>query len=274
MNFSLKVKNEILTRNNNRIQNLELIKGFIFSNAIKENGYYKLSIRGKEVRKLFINCLKKEHIEYKLNSIYIMIKFEDINLEKTIEQPPFFFAGVFAGGGSVNKLNTPSYHLELTSHYLEYIDLIQEKLNKYSFGFVQIKHQNKYVIYIKKHEKISDFLKAILTFNSLFNFEESIIKRDFENNVNRINNIDLSNIKKIINSNSKIINNFQFIKENNMLDKLKPKEIVFFELLSENSSESLVNLVGILNEKHNIQITKSGLYHWIKKLDKIANKIK
>ena len=56
----------------------------------------------------------------------------------------------------------------------------------------------KYLLYLKKADDISNFLKVLDASNAVLQFENHRIQRDFRNSINRFNNIDISNQKKIL----------------------------------------------------------------------------
>lgn len=270
--FSQKVKDEIINRKKNKQEATEFIRGLIFTNALIQNDEIELFLRDPKVFKNVVDLLKKYEIKYALNNLTIIIKQDDFNIDEQFDNPSLFFAGTFIGGGSINDIDKSSYHLQISSNYEKFIDIIKNKLNEYDFNFVKIKHKNKYLIYIKKMEKIQDFLKAILATESLFYFMDQIISRDFNNNINRINNIDMSNMKKIANANIKEQNNINYLKEHKLEKYFNINELNFYDLLLENVSESLNNLCIIYNQKYNANYTKSGVYHWLSKLKKIISK--
>ena len=270
--FSQKVKDEIINRKKNKQEATEFIWGLIFANALIQNDEIKLFLRDPKVFKNIVDLLKKYEIKYALNNLTIIIKQDDFNIDEQFDNPSLFFAGTFIGGGSINDIDKSSYHLQISSNYEKFIDIIKNKLNEYDFNFVKIEHKNKYLIYIKKMEKIQDFLKAILATESLFYFMDQIISRDFNNNINRINNIDMSNMKKIANANIKEQNNINYLKERKLEKYFNINELNFYDLLLENVSESLNNLCIIYNQKYNTNYTKSGVYHWLNKLKKIISK--
>ena len=58
----------------------------------------------------------------------------------------------------------------------------------------------KYVLYIKKSSFISDILKFMSAQNSMIKYEDKRISQDFSNQLHRLNNLDISNLKKTVNA--------------------------------------------------------------------------
>ncbi|WP_027120595.1 DNA-binding protein WhiA [Mycoplasmopsis lipofaciens] len=274
MNFSQQIKREIIERKKNKNETMEFLRGFIFAKGYLLKNNIKLIIKDNLIFDTIIKYLAFNEIEYIQNRTCILyIQKNDINLKEQFSNPSMFFAGFFVGSGSISSLNKSSYHLEISSNYEHFIDIFINKLNEYHFGFNKLKHKNKYVAYIKKHEKIADFLKAIIAIDSLFIFEDKSIQRDFDNSLNRINNIDIANIKKVTNAYNKHIKNIEYIYQNNLLNAFNESQITFFKIMQTSEPETLDQYVEILKQ-NNINITKSGLNHWLMKLNKIVLKDK
>ncbi|UWV77110.1 DNA-binding protein WhiA [Mycoplasmopsis cynos] len=224
------------------------------------------------MQKLNLNFISDQKWKYK---ILIPKKTFDFN-EKIVDNEylTFFFAGVFLGSGSISNKESTSYHLEISSLSQEKSYLIQKKLNSYEFSFHIIKKQQRYVLYIKKIDELLDFLSAIGAKKSWFELQNLKIVRDKENVLNRINNIDFSNLQKIANSSIKHIDNINYIFENNLMDYFNDDQLMFFRLKIENPWLSLNDLVRMQIQQSNTVVSKSGANHWLRKLDKIVKEHK
>ncbi|BAP01092.1 hypothetical protein MCAL160_0570 [Mycoplasmopsis californica HAZ160_1] len=269
-NFTQKIKQELLAKKKTRQEISDFLRGFIFAGG-NIGEYILLKITASEVQNYILDLLASVKINFDFDGNLIKIRNRLVDLKEIIFSPWAFFAGVFVASGSISNLDKSSYHLQISSRYEKYIDLFQSKLNEYDFGFQKIKHQNRYLIYIKKHEKISDFLKAITAIDSMFLFEDSRIQRDFDNSMNRINNVDVANIKKVVESNQKHIKNIEIMIANNLQHHFNPNQIAFYNLMHSNPEESLNSYANILSQS-GIEISKSGLNHWLIKLAKIVKK--
>ncbi|WP_029608733.1 DNA-binding protein WhiA [Mycoplasma simbae] len=269
VNFSQQIKNEIFLKKKNKQEINEFIRGFVFSSATIDKDI-EIKINSDVTFAHFIELLQSCVSEFSIKNKAIIMPLSAIDLELKIHLPSAFFAGVFSASGSISNLDQSSYHLQISSNYTEFIELFQQKLNEYYFGFQSIQHKGKHLIYLKRHEKISDFLKAIGAIESMFAFEDSRIQRDFDNSLNRINNVDVANIKKIVNSNQKHIKNINFIFEHNLAHLFNDKQLKLFDLMLKSPEESLNTYSEKLAEEQ-IFISKSGLNHWLIKLGKVVN---
>ncbi|MHA3786216.1 DNA-binding protein WhiA [Mycoplasma sp. VS30B] len=274
--FSFEVKKEVINSISKKQEIISFINGFIFcSGELDKNNNYVLSIKNeylidklvRKLEKINMPFEKSKHTKTKIVIINNPMVHPDLEYKDYLT---YFFAGVFCGGGSISGKNSTSYHLEISSHNRVNLELIQTKLNEYEFNFNFLERGNKYIIYNKNKDKLIDFLAAINAKNSWYDLQNLIIKRDFENVTNRINNIDLSNINKIAQSTIKHIDNINYIFEHNLEDQFDENQLVAFRIKAENKWISLTELSYLLEHQHNIYISKSGLNHWFRKLNNIV----
>lgn len=185
-----------------------------------------------------------------------------------------YVAGAFMSGGSINSLDKKGYHLEIRSYHIEYLRNLQKILEEFKIPVVLFKRTKEYILYIKKSDHISDFLKLICTFDCFSEFEDLRIQRDFNIQVVRLNNLDLSNMKKTINAGSKqvkqiieIMNTPEFLKQ-----PLKFKQ--FCDIRIKKQAVSLSEIAIIMKQKFNVSITRTGLNHYVRKINSLAKNIK
>ncbi|MFV8472600.1 DNA-binding protein WhiA [Mycoplasma sp. B6400] len=278
--FSFEVKKEVINSISKKPEIVSFINGLVFcSGELDKNNNYVLSIKNEYLMDKVIRKLDKIHMPYQKQANW---KSKLVILANTMISPDldykdyltYFFAGVFCGGGSISGKNSTSYHLEIASHNQAHLQQIQAKLNEYEFNFNFLARGNKFIIYNKNKEKLIDFLAAINAKNSWYDLQNLIIKRDFENVTNRINNIDLSNINKIAQSTIRHIENINYIFEHNLEQSFDENQLVAFRIKSENKWISLAELSYLLQQQHNIYISKSGLNHWFRKLDMVVKQDK
>ncbi|WP_416755621.1 DNA-binding protein WhiA [Mycoplasma sp. VS42A] len=278
--FSFEVKKEVINSISKKPEIVSFINGLVFcSGELDKNNNYVLSIKNEYLMDKVIRKLDKIHMPYQKQANW---KSKLVILANTMISPDldykdyltYFFAGVFCGGGSISGKNSTSYHLEIASHNQTHLQQIQAKLNEYEFNFNFLARGNKFIIYNKNKEKLIDFLAAINAKNSWYDLQNLIIKRDFENVTNRINNIDLSNINKIAQSTIRHIENINYIFEHNLEQSFDENQLVAFRIKSENKWISLAELSYLLQQQHNIYISKSGLNHWFRKLDMVVKQDK
>lgn len=185
-----------------------------------------------------------------------------------------YLRGVFLITGSINDPKTSRYHLEFILDDISYAKYISYLLNKFNLNSKVIKRDNKYTVYVKEAEKISDFLRIIGTTNALFYYEDIRIYRDHKNMTNRLNNCEQANVDKIVMSSNEQIKNIEKLKKSDAFEFLDDKLKVVAEYRLKYPDISLQELSEIITLETGNTITKSGLYHRLNKIKEISNKIK
>ncbi len=298
MSFTAEVKNEII---NNELSDVALISRLssIISNSVIEENVRILTENANIARYIFdkfkdifkINAKVVVRSGYNYNKKYIYIlEFDDKVLLDRLgigknkipenfiidddEMKKAYISGAFLMSGSINDPKKSQYHLELLFDNKEYALFFMNLLNSYYLNSKYLKRDNKYMVYIKESEKISDFLRIINTSNALFYYEDYRIYRDHKNMANRLNNCEQANVDKMIQAATNQINEIKLIRDNGCFELLddKLKEVcVYRERYPESSLQELSEIISL---ETNNYITKSGLNHRLKKISEFANKIK
>ncbi|NLM72722.1 MAG: DNA-binding protein WhiA [Clostridiaceae bacterium] len=176
-----------------------------------------------------------------------------------------YIRGCFLATGSISDPDK-SYHLEITfaNHMLteEFIDFLKD----FDIQARQIMRKGYYLAYLKEGQEIVDFLNVVGAHSSLMDLENIRILKDMRNQVNRIVNCETANLEKTVKAAYRQVENIKYINDHLGLDKL-PKslhDIAFLRL--ENPDISLTELGRLLTPP----LSKSGVNHRLRKLDKIA----
>lgn len=185
-----------------------------------------------------------------------------------------YLRGVFLAVGSINDPKTSRYHLEFVTNEKEYANFISDLLNYYDLKSKVLKRENKYMVYIKEAEKISDFLRLIGAMNAVLYYEEIRIYRDQKNNTNRLNNCEQANVDKIVETANAQIKDISALEEAGLLDVLddKLKNVCLYR--KKYPEVSLQELSEIITLETGNKITKSGVHHRLKKIKDMAEKLK
>lgn len=269
--FSFEIKKEISNQVKKKKEITTFINGVIYSNSILKNNFYILNFKNKQALDIILKLLSKAQIKYEFENNLIKISTKDLelNFDSYYENYlTFFFSGIFFGSGSLN-LSVGSFHLEFSSRYYEILMQIQKKLNEYDFNFKLLKRNQKYTLYIKKQEQILDFLAAINAKEAWSLVQQQKIDKDMNNASNRINNLDFKNEKKVTKASSELIKKINFILNEKLNYFFNEKEMLFLQEKLQNKNASLARMCEIMQEKHNLEITKSGLNHYVRKVNKI-----
>ena len=184
-----------------------------------------------------------------------------------------YLRGMFLGCGSINDPKKSRYHLEFLLNNITIANELNKLLNKKNLGSKVLKRENRYMVYIKGSEKISDFLRIISASNALLYYEDIRIYRDHKNMTNRLNNCEQANVDKMIESAQKDIKIIEKLKEKDMFDLLDEKDRLIADYRLKYPESSLQELSEIISLETPAKLTKSGIYHRLRKIKELGKKI-
>lgn len=296
MSFTSQIKTEISKQKYSKIEKISLLSAIVRNEQSKD---LRISNENIDVANLVFNLFQeiykiipkitvRKGYNYNKNYIYIVEinkKTDQIIQDLSINNIPenfiiaddnlirSYIKGLFLAKGSINDPKTSRYHLEILVDNQEYADFISNLLNKYNLNSKILKRENKYMIYIKESEKISDFLRLIGATKALLYYEDIRIYRDHINMTNRLNNCEQANVDRIILTASEQIKDIELIKKYG-LDLLSEKEQEVAEYRLKYKEASLQELSEIITIETGNAITKPGLHHRFNKIKKLAQKIR
>ena len=217
-----------------------------------------------EITKNINNILETLGIENNITSKYI---YDD---EETLRA---YIRGIFLGCGSINDPKKSRYHLEFLVPTKEKANQINKLQNKYNLGSKILQRESRYMVYIKGSEKISDFLRLISASNALLYYEDIRIYRDHKNMTNRLNNCEQANVEKMIQSAQNEVKIIEKLKEKDMFDLLDEKDKLIATYRLKYPESSLQELSEIISIETSTKLTKSGIYHRLRKIKELGQKI-
>ncbi len=180
-----------------------------------------------------------------------------------------YLRGIFLAGGSVNKPRA-EYHLELRCEHKTHAEDIMEIMKDFELDPHLTEHKKKQVIYLKKYDDIATMLNLMGAYNSLLELENAQVFKEIKNNVNRRVNFETANLDKTVKAAMEQIDDIELIEEEKGLDNLTASLREIAELRQENPYASLKELGEMLEPK----LSKSGVYNRIRRIKKIAEKIR
>ena len=305
MSFSTNIKNEISKLDNTLMESISELSAYININAeINKNSLSIMTENLSIARKIYKIFKDIYHVDVDIStnqsnvnkkSYYTVISVKDKidfilkdlsiidesgkrifvpndYLIDTIEEKKAYLRGCFLACGSINDPKTSRYHMELLVDNKNLSIFINNLLNEFNLNSKILKRDKKYMIYIKETEKISDFIKLLNAYNSLFYYEDIRIYRDHKNMTNRLNNCEQANIDKIVMASKNQLDMIEKLKNKRNIDLLdeKLKEVILYrEKYPESSLEELANIISIETGK---KITKSGINHRFRKIKEIIEK--
>ena len=182
--------------------------------------------------------------------------------------------GLFLVQGSINDPATSNYHLEIILDDKEDYKLLNDILLEVGIDSKLQVRKKGYILYIKKSEMIGDFLKFIGANNSLFYFENQRIMRDYNNSVNRIINCDISNEERVIRTSKEQLANIEYLSKTKGIVNLPDRIVNAIVLRTTYPDYSLGELSDESQALVGKYISKSGLSHCFKDIEKMVNDLK
>ena len=224
-----------------------------FSKLLTNSGTddFYIEIQGN---KFCITTKKKLQVEYEA---------------KSEEELKAIVRGSFMGSGSVTNPKS-KYHLEIVFQNEKNAKRIKEILTKFNINCKILKREKNYIIYIKDGGDIANFLAFIGANKAVLNFEDTRVLRDVRNKVNRLVNCETANLKKVIKTSVKQIEDIKLIKKKNRFNNLSEKEKELANLRLENPEATLSELGKMLKKP----IGKSGVNHRMKVISDLAEELR
>ena len=301
--FSMKVKSEIIKLDSGKSEKISLLSSYIRNNAIITEDSILINTENIDISKYIFNLINelysvlpiitvRKSFNFKKGMSYLLkinnkknLILKDLSLVNNDgyfiniprryiyeddEDKKSYIRGLFLATGSINDPKTARYHLEFLIDDYDYSLFVCELLDDYGLNSKLIERNNGFMVYIKEAEKISDFLKILKAFNSVFYYEDIKAYREHKNMVNRLNNCEQANVEKTINSALSQVNDIELIEKTIGLDALDEKLKIVAIYRMKYKEVSLSELSKIISIENSINLTKSGLNHRMRKIREIA----
>ena len=180
-----------------------------------------------------------------------------------------YLRGAFLGGGSVNSPEG-TYHLEIVTNNQRHARDLARLMKKFNLSAKVSYRKNWYVVYLKESEQIVSCLNIMGAHTALLNFENIRVYKDVRNNVNRLVNCETANLNKTVDASVRQIESINIIARVMGLEKLSPTLREAAAVRLQNPDASLKELGELMHPP----VGKSGVNHRLRKLEKIADKIR
>ena len=195
------------------------------------------------------------------------IRERSSNLNKNFSKDSYL-RGAFLVNGFVNDPEK-MYHLEISTNNEGEANFIHTLFNYYDLNSRVSFWKKKWVVYLKRGDSIFEFLRLIGLQNALLYFQDIRARKDLLNTVNRLVNCETANLDKIVLSAAKQLHDIDVIEKKIGLQHISPKLSLVAEARKNLPYASLQELV----EEVDFKITKSGIYHRLKKISQIAESL-
>ncbi len=210
-----------------------------------------------------------DELKYIKGASVFMINYAPTDLIKTSNEKKAYIRGAFMGSGSITDPKK-GYHLEFVSENESNAYFLRDTINEFGLKSKVIMRKEKYIIYIKDSEQISDFLSLIGAYNSVLNYENVRVIKEMRNNVNRIVNCETANLNKTVKSSYDQVEDIKLIEREIGIENLDEDLKAITKIRLENRSMSLNDIANSLEPK----LSKSTVNYRFKKLRRIANKLR
>lgn len=307
MSFSLRVKEEIIKKDESKMEKISILSAFLRNNAVVEetkiiiesdnlsvcdyifNLIYELyGVRAKIIVRKKYNFKEVYayilEITYKKDDILKDLSIQNdsgyfINIPKEYiisgdEEKVAYLKGLFISSASINDPKSSTYHLEFSIDDYEYAVFVCELLDFFHLNSKIIERKNNYVVYIKEGEKIGDFLRLLSANTAVMYFEDIRIYKDYKNMVNRLNNCEQANVEKTFNSAKKQLDDIKIIEEHIDIESLDSKLIEVVKYRKKYPEYSILELSKVISKETNKNVTKSGINHRLIKIRNIADRFR
>ena len=180
-----------------------------------------------------------------------------------------YLRGAFLSTGSMRDPDSGKYQLEILSVYSDHAEDLAALMRKFLLDAKTIERKKGSVTYLQRAEDIMDFLIVIGAMEAMTEFESVKLLREARNDLNRTNNAETANIARTVSASMKTIHNISKIIDTVGLESL-PFDLQEVAYLRVNHPDySIQQLAESLSKP----LTKSGVNHRLRKINKIANEL-
>ncbi|ABV09711.1 DNA-binding protein WhiA [Streptococcus gordonii] len=180
-----------------------------------------------------------------------------------------YLRGAFLSNGSMRDPESGKYQLEIVSVYLDHAQGLASLMQRFLLDAKTIERKKGAVTYLQRAEDIMDFLIVVGAMEAMAEFEAVKILRETRNDLNRANNAETANIARTVTASMKTINNIVKIMETSGLENLPIDLQEVAHLRVNHPDYSIQQLADSLSKP----LTKSGVNHRLRKINKIADEL-
>ena len=180
-----------------------------------------------------------------------------------------YLRGAFLAGGSVGSPDK-TYQMSIICSQKEEAEKLQRIVSSLHISLKVQKRNNRYAVYIKDGDTISEFMALVGAVNSLMDFENIRILKDIRNNVNREVNCDTANMAKTVSAATNQLDDIKYIKEHGLFDEL-PEAL---RIVANARLNSPLLSIKELGEDMSPRLSKSCINHRLRKISEIADNLR
>lgn len=233
--------------------------------------HQKTNLRKNRVYTVFLD----QKVEEILSDLHLADSFFgiEVGIDQAIlsddEASRSYLRGAFLASGSMREPDSGKYQLEILSVYLDHAEDLAALMHRFLLDAKTIERKKGAVTYLQRAEDVMDFLIVIGAMKAMAEFESIKLLREARNDLNRANNAETANIARTVTASMKTINNIIKIIDSIGIEQLPVDLQEVAQLRIQHPDYSIQQLADSLNQP----LTKSGVNHRLRKINKIADEL-
>ena len=184
-----------------------------------------------------------------------------------------YLAGAFLAYGTCNDPGKTNYHLEISLSEKSNASFIVKLASRFEIVAKIAERRNRFIVYMKKADYVSDFLALIGANDCRLEFENERISRDMKNSLSRIDNCEIANEVKTIRAANKQIESINIIKQSGKYELIEEKLRNVMDLRLKYQDYSLLELCDAYQKNYGDIVSKSGMKHRLNRIESIAQEL-
>ncbi|MDI6817156.1 MAG: DNA-binding protein WhiA [Actinomycetota bacterium] len=180
-----------------------------------------------------------------------------------------YLRGAFLGGGFVSDPKR-DYHFELATDNEGLAEDLRSLINRLGLHAKISERQRNFAVYLKDSEEIAKMLVLIGAHTAVLEWEDQRILKEMRGQVNRLVNCDTANVNKAVSAAAEQVDHIRAIDSNIGLENLPPSLQEFARARVEYPYASLREL----GELFDPPLSKSAIYHRVRRLSKLAKSLR
>lgn len=179
-----------------------------------------------------------------------------------------YLRGAFLGSGFVSEPRG-DFHFEITVESADQADDIVRLLAERGITARILRRRSSYTVYLKSGEAISEFLALTGAYQCALTMANERVRKSVRNDINRRVNAEVANQAKSAEAAIDQIVSIRKLAESGKVAELPAGLQEFVKLRLQNPDASLKEL----GEKANPPLSKSAVYHRVRRLEEIARNL-
>lgn len=228
---------------------------------LKRKNTYRIEIPDSSATKVLLDDVRFVRDE----NVFMPVYPVERSLVSGAEERKAYIRGSFLGAGSVSNPEK-SYHLEFVTEDEDHANDLAELIGSFDLNAKVSYRKDKYIVYLKEGEQISDMLSLLGANQGVLKFEDIRVMKDMRNQVNRQVNCETANLSKTVEASIRQRANIELIEERTGLDEL-PETLYQVAVLRLEHPDASLKEIGELMDP---PLGKSGINHRFKKIEEIA----